>query len=67
MDGGFCPRKCFRCSHFCVSSRDEKIHNFLDHHQQVGALPVELKPMSKIRYDDTLQKYFVTFDNHGKI
>ena len=38
-DRVFCPRKCFKCEHFCASGKEEKAHNFLSHYQQDGRLP----------------------------
>ena len=54
-DRVFCPRKCFRCEHFCANGREEKVHNFLS----------EDKPLKKIIFDANLQKYCINFADHS--
>ena len=41
------------------------MHNFVLHYQQCGRLPIEDKPLKKIYFDKTLQKYCTTFDKHS--
>ena len=64
-DRVFVARKCFRCDHFCVNSRDEKTHNFLSHYEQGGRQPVEDKPLKRTFFDENLQRYCIDFSEHG--
>ena len=61
----FIPKKCSRCKHFCFNGRDEKDHNFLLHYQQGGSLLIEDKTLKKTYFDENLQKYCITFHEHG--
>lgn len=62
----FSPRKCFRCDHFPFNGRDEKTHNFLSHYQQGGRRCIEDNPLNRIYFDENLQKYRISFSEHGK-
>ena len=64
-DRVFVPKKCFRCEHFCFNGRNEKNHNFLSHYQQGGGLLIKDKPLKKTYFDENLQKYCITFHEHG--
>ena len=61
----FILRKCFRCEYFHYNGREEKLNNFLSHYQQGGRPPAEDKPFNKIYFDENLQKYCITFDEHS--
>ena len=63
-DRRFQPRKCFRYEAFFVTEREEKIHSFLNHYRQGGRLPTKFKPMTKMRYDENLEKYSINIDEH---
>ena len=61
----FSPRKCFRCSCFCMNRRDEKNHNFISHYQLCGRQPAEDKPLQKTFFDQNLQRYCIDFAEHN--
>ena len=65
-DEYFCPRSSFRCEYFCLNDRDEKIHNFREHYQQGGTLPAEDKPVNITNFERDLQRYCITFNEHGE-
>ena len=41
----FSIRKCHRCDEILISESDERIHNFTQHNQKGGNLPIESKPI----------------------
>ena len=43
----------------------KKIHTFLSHYQMGGRQPVEDKPLKKTFFDENLQRYCVSFIEHG--
>ena len=65
-DNVFVPRKYFHCEYFCLNGRDKKKqHTFLSHYQMGGRQPVEDKPLKKTFFDENLQRYCVSFIEHG--
>ena len=56
----------FQMRGFFVTEKEEKIHNFLNHYEQGGSLPTEFKPMKKVRYDASLEKYSININEHAR-
>ena len=58
-------RKCFRCDYFYMNRREKKRHKFLTPDQMGGRLPVEDKPLKRTIFDENLQRYCISFSEHG--
>ena len=48
-----------------MNRREEKRHKFLTPDQMVGRLPVEDKPLKRTIFDENLQRYCISFSEHG--
>ena len=59
----FFNRKCYRCESFLTSEREEKEHNFLNHYQKGGEIPLKNRPIIK-RNDGTITKFEICYDDH---
>ena len=47
----FVPTNCLSCDRFLINSKDRKLHNFLKHYKQDGALSFENRPVNISRVE----------------
>ena len=60
--GNFSLRKCYRCNKLIASSFHEVQHNFINHYQKGGEIPIKNRPVNKTT-DGSIVKFTIDYDS----